>query len=80
MLPDTREVLSGKVSIFHSGVSQQQPHTPFISAATLVQVFSLLSSGPLPHIWILLWTFIGEGDGAPLQCSCLENPTDRGAW
>ena len=23
---------------------------------------------------------IGEGNGNPLQCSCLENPTDRGAW
>ena len=22
----------------------------------------------------------GEGDGAPLQCSCLENPMDGGAW
>ena len=22
----------------------------------------------------------GEGDGIPLQCSCLENPIDRGAW
>ena len=22
----------------------------------------------------------GEGHGKPLQCSCLENPTDRGAW
>ena len=21
-----------------------------------------------------------EGDGAPLQCSCLEHPTDGGAW
>ena len=21
-----------------------------------------------------------EGDGNPLQCSCLENPKDRGAW
>ena len=21
-----------------------------------------------------------EGDGTPLQCSCLENPMDRGAW
>ena len=21
-----------------------------------------------------------EGNGDPLQCSCLENPTDRGAW
>ena len=23
---------------------------------------------------------IGEGNGKPLQCSCLENPRDRGAW
>ena len=23
---------------------------------------------------------IGEGDGTPLQYSCLENPKDRGAW
>ena len=22
----------------------------------------------------------GEGDGTPLQDSCLENPMDRGAW
>ena len=24
--------------------------------------------------------FSGEGDGTPLQYSCLENPMDRGAW
>ena len=23
---------------------------------------------------------IGEGNGNPFQCSCLENPRDRGAW
>ena len=22
----------------------------------------------------------GEGNGTPLQCSCLENPMDGGAW
>ena len=22
----------------------------------------------------------GEGNGNPLQCSCLENPVDIGAW
>ena len=22
----------------------------------------------------------GEGNGSPLQCSCLGNPKDRGAW
>ena len=25
-------------------------------------------------------SFIGEGNGKPLQCSCLENPRDGGAW
>jgi len=24
--------------------------------------------------------FPGEGNGNPLQYSCLENPMDRGAW
>ena len=23
---------------------------------------------------------VGEGNGSPLQCSCLGNPVDRGAW
>ena len=23
---------------------------------------------------------VGEGNGNPLQSSCLENPTDGGAW
>ena len=23
---------------------------------------------------------IGEGNGNPLQCSCLENPRDKGSW
>ena len=31
---------------------------------------SILGSGRSP----------GEGNGYPLQYSCLENPTDRGAW
>ena len=27
----------------------------------------------------MLW-IIGEGNGNPLQCSCLENPRDGEAW
>ena len=26
------------------------------------------------------FSWIGEGNGSPLQCSCLENPRDGGAW
>ena len=25
-------------------------------------------------------SLVGEGNGNPLQCSCLENPRDGGAW
>ena len=36
------------------------------------------------HDWAtslsLFLSRIGEGNGNPLQCSCLENPRDRGAW
>ena len=28
----------------------------------------------------LLCISYGEGNGNPLQCSCLENPRDGGAW
>ena len=30
--------------------------------------------------WATSLSCIGEGNGNPLQCSCLENPRDRGAW
>ena len=30
--------------------------------------------------WVTSLSCIGEGNGNPLQCSCLENPRDRGAW
>ena len=46
----------------------------------------LQSMGPLPvdtterlHFHFSL-PCTGEGNGNPLQCSCLENPRDRGAW
>ena len=29
---------------------------------------------------LLFLSSIGEGNGNPLQCSCLENPRDGGAW
>ena len=50
---------------------------------------SLVSCSPWGHYesdtteWLRLHfslSCIGEGNGNPLQCSCLENPTDGGAW
>ena len=32
------------------------------------------------HNWATSLSCIGEGNGNPLQCSCLENPRDGEAW
>ena len=32
------------------------------------------------EIWGQIPNLLGEGNGTPLQYSCLENPMDRGAW
>ena len=46
----------------------------------------MLAEGGTDHKTLLfleidqLETKIGEGDGTPLQYSCLENPMDGGAW
>ena len=61
----------------------------------MILVFWMLSFKPLPW-WLRWWSVClqgrrpgsipglgqspGEGNGNPLQCSCLENPRDRGAW
>ena len=43
-----------------------------------------MGSQRVGHDWVTSLHFspscIGEGNGNPLQCSCLENPRDRGAW
>ena len=43
------------------------------------------SRKPSLNCWLGIWShltssFSGEGNGTPLQYSCLENPTDGGAW
>ena len=39
-----------------------------------------MGSQRVRHDWVtsLSFSHIGEGNGNPLQCSCLENPRDRG--
>ena len=41
-----------------------------------------MGSRRVGHDWVtsLSLLCIGEGNGNPLQCSCLENPRDGGAW
>ena len=55
--------------------------TPWMEEPGRLQSMGLRRVG---HDWMTslsLFTFIiGEGNGNPLQCSCLENPRDWGAW
>ena len=32
------------------------------------------------EVYTVLYIITGEGNGTPLQYSCLENPVDGGAW
>ena len=45
---------------------------------TLCKVIQL--SNTTEAIFHFSLSCIGEGNGNPLQCSCLENPRDGGAW
>ena len=38
------------------------------------------SQVPLRLKKLHIYMYTREGNGNPLQCSCLENPRDRGAW
>jgi len=41
----------------------------------------LFSSDKYSEVELMdLMVVLGEGNGNPLQYSCLENPMDRGAW
>ena len=52
-----------------------------LSILTKLRVFSQLHKDMLMYALLLdMVSTTGEGDGNPLQCSCLENPVDRGAW
>ena len=39
-----------------------------------------MGSRRVGHDWATSLSCIGKGNGNPLQCYCLENPRDRGAW
>ena len=56
-----------------------------IFKANFTYIFSFLLGRNLGvelvgHDWATSLSRIGEGNGNPLQCSCLENPRDGGAW
>ena len=68
---------------------RQWPPTPVLSPGESHGRRSLVGYGPWGHKesdmteqlhFHFSFSCIGEGNGKPLQRSCLENPRDRGAW
>ena len=67
--------LTGFQSIF------QEPETFSLSLSVSVSSLShFISDNVRVDIYQLGLIVLGEGDGTPLQYSCLENPMDGGAW
>ena len=49
-------------------------------ALLVAQIGKNLPAMKETRVQSLGWEDPGEGNGNPLQYSCLENPIDRGAW
>ena len=65
-----RIVASGFLTQWHKG-SSDSPEDMIIKTSLCVDVMMLYSHSR---------ERLGEGNGTPLQCSCLENPRDGEAW
>ena len=49
----------------------------YLDKISINEIMKKFSSGFFKYFYS---SFIGEGNGNPLHCSCLENPRDGGAW
>ena len=68
------------IHVNHFMARDDSPCASVISKCML-WVRGLVSLWVLRHFFSLISSLLyGEGDGTPLQYSCLENPMDRGAW
>ena len=77
-----------KVSYLHLTVASMAPHSstlawkiPWMEEPGGLQSMGSLESDTTERLpFHFSFSHIGEGNGKPLQCSCLENPRDGGAW
>ena len=74
LLGSLRKVVSEKAMAPHSSTLAWK--IPWTEEPVRLQSMGSLRVG---HDWATSLSRIGEGNGNPLQCSCLENPRDRGA-
>ena len=51
-----------------------------MSLKQMIIIFKLSEFNSFFLYFTVLPHRFGDGNGNPLQCSCLENPMDKGAW
>ena len=61
-------------------LSQTVPLYPMDGGAWWAAVHGVAKSQTRLSDFMTSLSCIGEGNGNPVQCSCLENPRDGGAW
>ena len=76
--------------VFVSGVQQSDSvyiyifSFRFFSLLDYYKILSIVLCYTVGPCWLSIFYLVGcvfgEENGNPLQCSCLENPTDGGAW
>ena len=74
---------SSKASIiWHSALFMVQLSHPYMTTGKTTALTRWTFVGKVMSLLcnMLSRLVIREGNGNPLQCSCLENPMDRGAW
>ena len=75
MVLNMKKILGDKAMAIHSSTLAWK--IPWMEEPGRLQS---MGSWRVRHDWMTSLSYIGEGNGNPLQCSCLENPRDGGAW
>jgi len=73
--PWTRSLVGG----VHAVTESRTRITLSLFTLRVISPVGLGGNHPLPG-FTEIPSLLGEGDGTPLQCSCLGNPMDGGAW
>ena len=61
-------------------VDFQVESTPIAPLLQMELIFTVIFTVKPPFIYLYIHIIFREGNGTPLQYSCLKNPMDRGAW
>ena len=65
---------------YYSAIKKNAFESILMRWMNLEPIIQIEASQKEENKYCILTHIYGEGNGTPLQYSCLENPMDRGAW